>query len=1059
MKTTKKLRFLSALAATASGLTASVAGLSIGISPTNAVAQQQQLVPPPIVAPPTSQALPAQPAAAAAVPGGQSALPSVAPTMPTNGLPAIVSASSVPNNPLRDQAVNMTAQAKLALTRGDIAGAKSLIEKANSLRVPDSAYASGQIRPWQVAMEIDRAERQRTSIPAALPNATVASPALAPLPNTPGLVAPPSSSANSAVVTAGATLPAAGQNQNLASGNPISSGVFVPKQDATQIQAAAAQAPLAAPPSLRTAGPGESLYQDGLAALSANDRERAVKLFTEAWKYERDLDPMVRAQLKDKLTLLQANKAAATAKPNPGEPVTAMQELTQEQNLARQKMWREVTTEIAEAEKMVQDDPKAAVDRLQLLRQRVSQSSVDGATRKTYLAMVDRVVTNIEAYIELNRPSIEQLERNQIIENKIALDAATKAKVDSEVQSMVDQYNELFQNGQYAEAEILAKKVALLAPETEISTVMLTKARIARRDQEQKDIRDFKSEQGAIALENVDRSSIPIDDNKPYLLPDAKNWLELTKARSKFDEGYRMTPAEKAIREKLTEQVDVAFDGRPLSQAMQTLSEMTGIPIYLDQLGLSAEGIASDQRVSLNLNGQSVSLKSALNLMLESLNLTYVIKDEVLKITSRETSNRERRTYTYNVRDLVIPIPNFVSDYNSGLAGALQSAYQATNSNLLVKTQDMSAAQMGNMRLADGANAMDPNSAALGQFGGGNMQGMPGAMPGMMNRGNSAPVMGSNSPFLGGNGGNGFGGGGSLANFTELINLIQTTVDSNWEADGGEDTIREFASNLSLIVSAPLETHEEIANLLKQLRSLQNLQVTIEVRFITLSDNFFEQMGVDFDFNITDKKLFDGNGIPRRNEGSSTIGIDAGRVPTQNLDIEFRNDSVAASLPGFGAPRNVGSIGFAILSDLELFFFLQASQGDTRTNILQAPKVTMFDGQIASVNDFAQRPFVISLQPVVGDFAVAQQPIIVVLNDGTTLNVQSVVSQDKRYVRLTLNPSFTRIEDADRTFTFSGRTTSKTGAPSSGPTASRRRIETTKKRLPKVRRFSCRRSV
>ena len=290
-----------------------------------------------------------------------------------------------------------------------------------------------------------------------------------------------------------------------------------------------------------------------------------------------------------------------------------------------------------------------------------------------------------------------------------------------------------------------------------------------------------------------------------------------------------------------------------------------------------------------------------------------------------------------------------------------------------------------------------------------------------------------------GNGGNGMAGGNSLANFTELINLIQTTVDSSWEADGGEDTIREFPSNLSLIVSAPLETHEAITDLLKQLRALQNLQVTIEVRFITLSDSFFEQMGVDFDFNIADKKLFDGDGLLRRNEGSTTVGLTGptSTTPSINptLDIEFRNGSFSASAPPFAAPgaSDVSSIGFAILSDLELFFFLQAVQGDNRTNVMQAPKVTMFDGQFASINDFASRPFVMGLQPVVGDFAVAQQPIIVILNDGTTLNVQSVVSQDKRYVRMTLAPSFTRIEDADRQFTFTGTRTSRTGTSVIGP--------------------------
>ena len=46
------------------------------------------------------------------------------------------------------------------------------------------------------------------------------------------------------------------------------------------------------------------------------------------------------------------------------------------------------------------------------------------------------------------------------------------------------------------------------------------------------------------------------------------------------------------------------------------------------------------------------------------------------------------------------------------------------------------------------------------------------------------------------------------------------------------------------------KNHEEITDLLDQLRRLQDLQVTIEVRFVTVSDRFFERIGIDFDFGI-----------------------------------------------------------------------------------------------------------------------------------------------------------------------------------------------------------------
>ncbi|HCK40387.1 MAG TPA: general secretion pathway protein GspD, partial [Planctomycetaceae bacterium] len=118
----------------------------------------------------------------------------------------------------------------------------------------------------------------------------------------------------------------------------------------------------------------------------------------------------------------------------------------------------------------------------------------------------------------------------------------------------------------------------------------------------------------------------------------------------------------------------------------------------------------------------------------------------------------------------------------------------------------------------------------------------------------------------------------------------------------------------------------------------------------------------------------------------------------------------------------VGQFGFAILSDIEAFFLIEASQGDQRSNVLQAPKVTLFNGQQATVIDAAQVPFVISVVPVVGEFAAAQQPVIVVLSEGTMLTVQAVVSDDRRYVRLTLVPFFSQIGDVS-TFTFEGSET------------------------------------
>ena len=68
-------------------------------------------------------------------------------------------------------------------------------------------------------------------------------------------------------------------------------------------------------------------------------------------------------------------------------------------------------------------------------------------------------------------------------------------------------------------------------------------------------------------------------------------------------------------------------------------------------------------------------------------------------------------------------------------------------------------------------------------------------------------------------------------------------------------SITPFFLSISLIIRHTAEVHDQVADLLRQLRRLQDLQVSIEVRFITVSDNFYEQIGVDFDFQIQSKAV------------------------------------------------------------------------------------------------------------------------------------------------------------------------------------------------------------
>jgi general secretion pathway protein D len=282
-------------------------------------------------------------------------------------------------------------------------------------------------------------------------------------------------------------------------------------------------------------------------------------------------------------------------------------------------------------------------------------------------------------------------------------------------------------------------------------------------------------------------------------------------------------------------------------------------------------------------------------------------------------------------------------------------------------------------------------------------------------------------------------GGATMADFDTLIELVTSTIaPTTWDTVGGPGSIEGFPTNLSLVISQTQEVHEQIADLLDQLRRLQDLQVTIEVRFITLNDRFFERIGVDFDFDIDDNSNQIANQapiLPDDTGPSISFGLDPSGIPTIDYDYQFNQGSFGSTVPQFGGfdAATAANFGFAILSDIEVFFLLQAAQGDDRTNVLQAPKVTLFNGQTGFVSDTSQRPFVTSVVPVVGDFAAAHQPVVVVLSEGTSLSVQAVVSPDRRFVRLTLVPFFSTIGDVD-TFTFTGRVTSDSGSIVADPT-------------------------
>jgi hypothetical protein len=69
---------------------------------------------------------------------------------------------------------------------------------------------------------------------------------------------------------------------------------------------------------------------------------------------------------------------------------------------------------------------------------------------------------------------------------------------------------------------------------------------------------------------------------------------------------------------------------------MKEFSEVYGFPILLDEKGLVDETVTAEEPITLNV--PEISLRSALRLILDPLNLIFVIRDEVMIITNKRYS-------------------------------------------------------------------------------------------------------------------------------------------------------------------------------------------------------------------------------------------------------------------------------------------------------------------------------------------------------------------------------------------------------------------------------------
>ena len=636
---------------------------------------------------------------------------------------------------------------------------------------------------------------------------------------------------------------------------------------------------------------------------------------------------------------------------------------------------------------------------VEVLKEYVDQVNASQLDPQRQALLKARVETRIQQYRTVLAQDTIENQVTKISSNKWDEGAfqKNKRKTQEDVAELIKQYRMLHREGKFQEALAAARKAKELDPDnlSADAAIQITTIKIAQDNYNK----------GKAQNENMFLNELN-PGNGPYVnmenpLHHNPEMIKRHQARENGNKGFKSQtrdPVERAIERRLSEPITVSFKDRALHEVIHDLHIMSGINIVPDRTALQEANISLDMPLTLSV--ENISMKSALNILLDQVKLTHVTKDQVLQITTHQNAKGRLQMVTYPIADLVVPVDNHptrdINSMSAALTRHLGGASGMINNTASPYTTPLSL---------PGGQSVSSHNSGNGSTFASNPNGVSPAMPQTRAPGQTLEDL--------------------------LINLITNTVSQNtWGAVGGPGTIQYFPLGMALVVNQTQEVQEEVAALLASLRRLQDLEVAIEMRLVSVSENFFERIGVDFDVNLrtgTSRRevdLVNGQFTPFGfvNRNLDRLNLVSGLTPagtlTPDLNIPIKNSSFDFSIPPFGGyPGTLGadgglSLGLAFLSDIQVFMFLEAAQGDRRMNVMQAPKITVFNGQTATITVNDQQFFLtnVTLNQANGQifFTPNNQPFPL----GVNLTVTPVVSADRRFVRLNLTPTLTNLANA-----------------------------------------------
>ncbi|MBA4187284.1 MAG: hypothetical protein C0467_04615 [Planctomycetaceae bacterium] len=480
--------------------------------------------------------------------------------------------------------------------------------------------------------------------------------------------------------------------------------------------------------------------------------------------------------------------------PAVGNPADLLKEAAARRQVEEQRYKVLVDATIRRARQLLRTDPDTAYQDLKRQRDEIAAyDAIGNATRNQMTGDLEAVMREIFLKgAEVKRQAAA--EREAIAKTRQRLNEFDRAQDDeARTKNRIDQFRQLMKQARfelaYQEAQLMIQERVAKGqtiPPTAVASYIIGQQ--ATQLREWKELVRIREDRFLLTMMQTEKSHIPYPDEPPVHFPPAAVWRELTSLRrdAYLNSNLGPSPTQSQLQLKsLIEDQEVLLEDAnlndvPLFELLQKLSKRYAVTFVIMEEQFKAEQINDIKEKKPNLAAtqlRGMKLGTFLDIVLLSMNATYIVRPDYVEITTFNRRLEEKVTRVFPVADLVIPIPSSVNQQT------LQQNLQFQQSQLAIFGQVIGAANFfgnngggGQIGANNGANGgMNGAFANLGQNG----------MPQQQNIGFGAGGLGVGGGQLGqfGNLGGQFGlQGGDQSQL--LLNLIKETVArGEWAQD------------------------------------------------------------------------------------------------------------------------------------------------------------------------------------------------------------------------------------------------------------------------------------